>query len=99
MNQCHFDSLFSNGFPLDSVQLIISPSNGTLDSAFTYCPDSNFVGRDTVLIYGCYMGSCDTFAIVFVVQPNCGLSVTLLPDTLICIGGNRSFVAEYSGGA
>jgi gliding motility-associated-like protein len=76
--------LTENDFDPDSTTLVIdtnlvqSPSNGTIiineDGTFTYTPDENFYGSDTVIVSVCDSGTplpalCGNDTIIFTITP------------------------------
>ncbi|HLP52479.1 MAG TPA: PKD domain-containing protein [Chitinophagales bacterium] len=105
MNQCFTYSTTPNSYSLDSITIVTPPANGTLtenDSVFVYCPNQDFVGSDTAHVFACIQGGgmlwgCDTVEIVFNVTNNCAVPVTLVQDSGICPGGNRSYMVIASG--
>lgn len=101
------DSLVG-GYTMNNVTIISPPMIGSISVApitgvFTYCGPST--GLDSTVVYGCLNGNnilfpiCDTFTIIFSVQPNCTFSVGLAQDSLmICVGGNRGYAIVTNSG-
>ena len=65
-----------DGDPVDVMQVVGGPSNGTItglgsgDTSFTYTPDPDFFGTDTVYVTFCdVFGACDTVEVVITVTP------------------------------
>ena len=106
--QCFTDSTAGpNGGALDSVQLIFpSATHGTVSTtlnSFTYCPDSGFVGNDTIGIRACIYGNgvftCNNpLMYILEVQAPCTLAVNLIADTTACLFGGQHYTAVVTGG-
>jgi|GEM_PF-4620849 len=97
-NQCFTYAATPNSYTLDSVMVVTPPLHGTLtagNGTFVYCPQQGFTGYDTAEVFACILNggfvlTCDTLDIVFNVSINCAMPVTLVQDSGICAGGNRS---------
>lgn len=108
MNECYTDSSVTpNGYSLDSVYVIQAPLNGTLTNSpqpFTYCPNQNFVGVDSAVVFACvsnagFLISCDTVTLVFLVDYYCNVQLTVQQNNnVVCPGGNRGYEALVTGG-
>lgn len=106
-NQCFTYSPTPNSYTLDSVVVVSPPANGTItagNNTFVYCPLQGFTGYDTAEVFACITNgglvlTCDTFDVVFNVSINCAMPVTLVQDSGICAGGNRSYMAIPAGNA
>jgi gliding motility-associated-like protein len=73
---CFTDAVDVDGDPFDVEEIIRSGTNGaesnvgTGDRCFTYTPDPNYFGRDTVIVRICdEFGGCDTIFVPITVNP------------------------------
>ncbi|MFM2305880.1 MAG: hypothetical protein RLZZ367_549, partial [Bacteroidota bacterium] len=108
MNECYTDSSVTpNGYSLDSLYVIQAPLNGTLTNSpqpFTYCPNQNFLGVDSAVVFACvsnggFLISCDTVTLVFLVDYYCNVQITVQQNNnVVCPGGNRGYEALVTGG-
>ncbi len=103
--QCDTTLFAANGSTLDTFSIITPPQQGIpsgVPGGFVFCADSSFSGTDQMTAYVCLAAngflSCDTVLVLFTSNPTCTLSVALLQDSGICIGGNRHYEVVTNNG-
>ncbi|CAN5402667.1 hypothetical protein BH11BAC2_BH11BAC2_06610 [soil metagenome] len=88
------DSDIENSLLLSSLTIVTGPANGTftldtLTGLLTYCPDSGFVGIDTLVYSICdsgipLPGLCDTALVIITVNPLNHAPVALNDSVTVC---------------
>ena len=86
------DSDVENGIVVSSLGTLTNPNNGTitldtLTGVYTYCPDTNFIGIDTLVYIICDNGVpalCDTAIVIITVNPKNDAPIAVNDSVTLC---------------
>jgi len=86
------DSDVENGIVVSSLGTLTNPNNGTitldtLTGVYTYCPDTNFIGVDTLVYIICDNGApalCDTAVVIITVNSKNDSPIALDDNVTLC---------------